>query len=137
MARNAILLAFDGPAAAEWAAELRAHAGGRDIRVWPDAIGNPADIAIACVWRPSAGLLARCTNLKAIINLGAGIDSLMSDPATPDVPIARWCTNLTSQLVEYVVHTLMHHRRQRFYDAQQRAALAGPDRRRPPRSQWA
>ena len=122
MAQNAVLLAFDGPAAGEWAAQLRAHADGRDIRVWPDAIGNLADIAMACVWRPPVGLLASCPHLRAIINLGAGVDWLMSDPSTPDVPIARVVhPNLTSQLVEYVVlHLLMHHRRQRLYDAQQR-----------------
>jgi len=122
MAPNAILLAFDGPNAAEWAAELCAHAGGRDIRIWPDTVGDPADIAVACVWRPPAGLLAHCTNLKAVINLGAGVDSLVNDPTTPEVPIARVVhPNLTSQLVEYVVlHTLIHHRRQRLYDAQQR-----------------
>jgi glyoxylate/hydroxypyruvate reductase A len=122
MARDAILLAFDGPAAAEWAAELRSHAAGRDIRVWADTTSNLADVAIACVWRPPQGLLKRCSNLRAIINLGAGVDWLMSDPSTPDVPIARVVhPNLTSQLVEYVVlHTLMHHRRQRLYDTQQR-----------------
>ena len=122
MAQNAVLLAFDGPAANEWAVELRAHAGGRDIRVWPDAIGDPGDITIACVWRSPAGLLAGCLDLRAIINLGAGVDWLLNDPSTPDVPIARVVhPNLTSQLVEYVVlHVLMHHRRQRLYDAQQR-----------------
>ncbi len=119
---TAILLAVEGPAAAEWLALLRADAVGRDIRVWPDAIGDPAGIGIACVWLPPRGLLARLPNLKAIINLGAGVDRLLTDPSLPDVPIARVVhPDLTSRVVEYVVlHVLMHHRRQRLYDAQQR-----------------
>ena len=85
---NAILLAFDGPGADQWAEVLRAQAPDRDLRVWPDAVGDPADIAVACVWRPPHGLLSRCANVKAIINLGAGVDWLFADPTTPNVPIA-------------------------------------------------
>jgi glyoxylate/hydroxypyruvate reductase A len=70
-------------------------------------------------------LLARLPNLRAIINLGAGVDHLLSDPALPDVPIARVAhADLTARVTEYVVlHVLMHHRRQRRYDMQQRARL--------------
>jgi len=64
-------------------------------------------------------------NLKAIINLGAGADHLLADPALPRVPLARVVhPDLTMRVVEYVVlHVLMHHRRQRRYDAQQRNKL--------------
>lgn len=119
---NAILVAVDGPAAGEWPALLRAHAGRRDVRVWPDAVGNPADVGYACVWLPPPGLLACFPNLKAILNLGAGVDRLLADADLPDVPIARVVhPDLTARVVEYVVlHVLMHHRRQRLYDAQQR-----------------
>lgn len=119
---SAILVAVDGPQAGEWADALRAHAGGRDIRVWPDAAGDPAAIAYACVWLPPHGLLAKFVNLKAIINLGAGVDHLLADPALPPVPVARAVhPDLAMRVTEYVVlHVLMHHRRQRFYDTQQR-----------------
>jgi glyoxylate/hydroxypyruvate reductase len=82
-------------------------------------------IAYACVWLPPSGLLARLPNLKAIINLGAGVDRLLADPSLPDVPIARVAhADLTMRVVEYVVlHVLMHHRRQRLYDAQQRGRV--------------
>ena len=78
---SAILVAVDGPQAGEWLDALRVHAKGRELRVWPDAIGDPADIAYACVWIPPHGLLAKFPNLKAIINLGAGVDHLLADPA--------------------------------------------------------
>jgi glyoxylate/hydroxypyruvate reductase A len=122
---SAILVAVDGPQAGEWVDALRPHAGGRALRVWPDQIGDPADIAYACVWNPPHGLLAGFPNLKAIVNLGAGVDHLLADPGLPPVPIARAVhPDLTLRVTEYVVlHVLMYHRRQRLYDAQQRQRL--------------
>ena len=119
---SAILVAVDGPQTGEWLDALRPHARGRELRVWPDAIGNPDDIAYACVWLPPHGLLAKFRNLKAIINLGAGVDHLLADPDLPEVPLARVAhPDLTRRVTEYVVlHVMMHHRRQRIYDAQQR-----------------
>ena len=86
---SAILVAVDGPQAGEWLDALRAHGRGRELRVWPDAVGSPDDIAYACVWLPPHGLLAKFRNLKAIINLGAGVDHLLADPHLPAVPMAR------------------------------------------------
>jgi glyoxylate/hydroxypyruvate reductase A len=122
---SAILVVVDGLQAGEWIAALRAYAKGRDVRAWPDAVGDIAEIVYACVWLPPHGLLARLPGLRAIINLGAGVDHLLADPALPDVPIARAVhPDLTSRVTEYVVlHVLMHHRRQRLYDAQQRQQL--------------
>ncbi len=122
---SAILLAVDAPQAGEWLDALRVHAGEHELRVWPGAIGNPDDIIYACVWNPPYGLLGRFRSLKAIINLGAGVDHLLADPDLPQVPIARVAhADLTKRVTEYVVlHVLMHHRRQRRYDAQQRARI--------------
>jgi glyoxylate/hydroxypyruvate reductase A len=122
---SAVLLAFNGAQAGEWLAALRSSARGREVRAWPNHVGDPTGIAYACVWLAPHGLLARLPNLKAVINLGAGADHLLADPVLPDVPIARVVhPDLTGRVVEYVVlHVLMHHRRQRTYDAQQRAWL--------------
>ena len=67
-------------------------------------------------------LLAAFPNLKAIFSLGAGVDDLLADPKLPEVPVVRIVDpDLTMRMTEYVVlHVLMHHRRQRLYDAQQR-----------------
>jgi glyoxylate/hydroxypyruvate reductase A len=125
---SAILIAVDGPQAAEWLTDLRAHAKTREFRIWPHAIGNPDDVAYACVWNPPHGFLAGFPNLKAIINLGAGVDHLLADPTLPRVPVARVAhADLTTRVTEYVVlHVLMHHRRQRLYDAQQLERLWRP-----------
>src|SRR5437763_1574118 len=80
-AMSALLLAVNGPQAGEWRDALRTHVKTRELRVWPDAVGNPDDIAYACVWNPPHGLLAGFPNLKAIINLGAGVDHVMADLA--------------------------------------------------------
>src|ERR1051326_1278246 len=99
---SAILLAVDGPQAGDWLDALRAHAKSRQLRVWPHAVGNPNDIAYRCVWRPPRGLLAGFPNLKVIINLGAGVDHVLADPALPRVPVARVAHNdLTTRVTEY------------------------------------
>jgi glyoxylate/hydroxypyruvate reductase A len=122
---SGILVAVSGPQTQDWPVAIRAVANGRDVRVWPDSVGNPADIAFACVWLAPHGLLAKFPNLRAIINLGAGVDHLLADPALPAVPIARVAhPDLTQRVTEYIVlHVLLHHRRQRLYDAQQRRQL--------------
>jgi glyoxylate/hydroxypyruvate reductase A len=119
---RAILCAVSGWDAQAWYARFSARAPERDIRLWPDHVGNPADIAYACVWRPPHGLLAQFKNLKAVLCLGAGVDALIADPDLPHVPIVRVVDpDLTMRMTEYVtLHVLLHHRRQRLYDEQQR-----------------
>jgi glyoxylate/hydroxypyruvate reductase A len=121
----AILLAITGWDPQGWNERFRALAPDRDIRLWPDRVGDPADVAYACAWKPPAGALANFANLKAIFSLGAGIDHLANDASLPDVPLVRIVDpDLTMRMTEYVaLHVLMIHRRQRLYDAQQRARL--------------
>jgi glyoxylate/hydroxypyruvate reductase A len=119
---SSILLAIMGWDPKGWEQRFRALAPQHDIRVWPDAVGDPASIRYACVWKPPAGLLAGFPNLKAIFSLGAGADDLLADPRLPNVPVVRIVDpDLTMRMTEYVVlHVLMCHRRQRLYDTQQR-----------------
>jgi glyoxylate/hydroxypyruvate reductase A len=60
-------------------------------------------------------------NLKAIFSLGAGVDTLLSQPDLPDVPIVRVVNpDLTRRMTEWVtLQALIHHRRQQAYDRQQ------------------
>jgi glyoxylate/hydroxypyruvate reductase A len=125
MQSNAILVAIDGPQAEGWIPLLKQRAHGHDLRFWPDAIGDKADIAYAFVWRPPPGLLASLPNLKAIINVGAGVDALLSDPTVPKLPLARVAhPDLTRRVVGYVVlHVLAYANRTWTYAAQQRARV--------------
>lgn len=117
----AILLAIEGWEPDAWRERFRAQAVGREVRLAPD-IGDPAKIEYACAWRPRPGLLATLPNLRAIFSLGAGVDHLLGDPKLPDVPIVRIVDpDLTARMTEYVVlHVLLHHRRMKLYETQQR-----------------
>lgn len=122
MPSGAIMLAIAGWQPQAWRVRFQALAPGRDIRLWSDDAGDPADVAYVCAWKPPHGLLATYPNVKAIFSLGAGVDFLLADPALPEVPIVRIVDpDLTMRMTEYVtLHVLMHHRRQRLYDEQQR-----------------
>jgi glyoxylate/hydroxypyruvate reductase len=118
---GAILLAVTGLDPTSWEARFRTLAPQRDIRLTA-GVRDPADITYACAWQAPRGLLAGLPNLQAIFSLGAGVDHLIADTTLPTVPIVRIVDpDLTMRMTEYVVlHVLMHHRRQRLYDAQQR-----------------
>jgi len=122
---RAILLAITSWDPDDWDQRFRALAPDRDIRLWPDRIGDPADIVHACAWKPPRGLLAGFPNLEVVFSLGAGVDHLLTDPSLPNVPVARIVDpDLTRRMSEYVaLHVLMHHRGQRRYDVQQRQRL--------------
>jgi glyoxylate/hydroxypyruvate reductase A len=119
---NALVLAITRWDPRSWAERFEALSPGRDIRIWPNRVGDRADIAYACAWMPPPGLLATFPQLQAIFSLGAGVDHLLADPSLPNCPLVRVVDpDLTMRMREYVtLHVLLHHRRQRCYDAQQR-----------------
>lgn len=80
------------------------------------------DIDYVLTFRPPAGFLKRLGNLKATFSLGAGVDGILIDPEYPrHVPLIRFVDRtLSSELAQYcVLHVLMHHRQQRFFDRAQ------------------
>lgn len=122
---STILLAIIGWDPKSWEQLFRTFAPQHEVRLWPEHTGIPADVTYACVWQPPRGALAEFKNLKAVFSLGAGVDTLLTDPMLPHVPIVRIVDNdLTMRMTEYVVmHTLMYHRHHRLYDAQQRVRI--------------
>ena len=70
---------------------MRALAPQRDIRLWPERLGDPADIAYACAWQAPRGLFAGLPRLKAIFSLGAGVDHLLARSAS--CPTCRSCAS--------------------------------------------
>jgi glyoxylate/hydroxypyruvate reductase A len=104
----------------------------RRVLLLPDAAFDPAEIHYAAVWKPGQGELAAFPNLRAIFNLGAGVDALMADSSLPKVPLVRVAVgDLTDRMTEYaVLHVLMHHRQELYLRACQR------EKRWAPRFQW-
>ena len=106
-----------------WTAAMNKVAPSLDVRIWPDKVGNPADIEYAAAWLPPPNVLKDLPNLKVIFSLGAGVDAILKDPTLPrDKPIVRVNDpDLTGRMAEYVVlHVLMHHRQQRRLDENQK-----------------
>lgn len=108
----------------DWERELKSRVPNLEIRVWPD-VGDVDEIDVALVWRPPRGDLMRYPNLRAILNIGAGVDYLLADPDLPEgVPIARMVDpGLTLQMSTYILHSVIrHHRRMDTFDQCQREA---------------
>ena len=119
-----VLFSSKSDDAARWRAELAARVPDLDFRVWPDEVGDRADIEFALVWGPKRGEMRRYPNLKAIFSLGAGVDHVLRDPDLPGgVPVVRLVdAGLTRGMVEYVLHWVLHyHREFHLYARDQRA----------------
>ncbi|CAN0255391.1 unnamed protein product [Phaeothamnion confervicola] len=101
---------FDDPA--DWGKHLREAMPGLDFRVWPE-VGNPADIEAALVWKAPEGELRRFPNLKLIINLGAGVDSIVKDRTLPEgIPIVRIADDEMSRMMsQFVLAAVLRHYR--------------------------
>ncbi|MCP3473697.1 glyoxylate/hydroxypyruvate reductase A [Bradyrhizobium sp. CCGUVB1N3] len=105
-----------------WKARFEAVCGDRRVVLLPDPDLDPAEVHYAAVWKPVPGTLGAFPNLRAIFNLGAGVDALMADKSLPDVPLVRVAVpDLTGRMTEYVVlHVLMHHRQELYLRQSQR-----------------
>lgn len=104
---------------------LKGHLPDQDIRVWPDAVGDPADIEVAVIGAPERGVLAGLPNLKAVLSLWAGVDSLLGDPTFPrHIPLARMVDPLLGvDMAHFAIHWVLHfHRGLHRYAAFQRKA---------------
>ncbi|WP_431820670.1 2-hydroxyacid dehydrogenase [Burkholderia sp. F1] len=113
--------------AGAWRAELAQALPEAELRAWQPGDTAAADYAL--VWRAPRELFAPRDGLRAIFNLGAGVDALLAleraHPGTlpPHVPLVRLeDSGMAQQMVEYVTHAVLRYLR-RFdeYAEQQRA----------------
>ncbi len=97
------------------------------FHVWPD-VGDVESVRYALVWNPPSGMLNKYPNLKAVLALGAGVDYLLADPGTPDVPVIRLLgAGLAPQMAEYAVYAVLHfHRAMPEYHVQQSKSVWQP-----------
>ncbi|WOH82710.1 glyoxylate/hydroxypyruvate reductase A [Bradyrhizobium sp. BEA-2-5] len=133
MGKGALALLINGGSenwsSERWKARFEAVCGDRRVVLLPDAGLDPAEVHYAAVWKPVPGDLGAFPNLRAIFNLGAGVDALMADNSLPDVPLVRVAVpDLTNRMTEYVVlHVLMHHRQELYLRESQRVKRWAPD----------
>lgn len=99
-----------------WQQRLQTQMPGRAVLLIDQASLQPEAVLYAAAWQAPPGALAQFPNLRAIFNLGAGVDALLADPTVPSaIPLIRVISpDLTARMVEYVVlHVLAVHRQSR------------------------
>jgi glyoxylate/hydroxypyruvate reductase A len=108
---------------AKWVGLATSSFGAVDVVVEGKSHYRPEEISYALSFRPPPGLLKTLPNLKAAFSLGAGVDGFLSDPDYPSyVPLVRFVDRtLSAEMAQYVLmHVLIRHRMQRFFDEAQR-----------------
>ncbi len=114
-----------------WRDALAAALPEATITVWPDIDPHP-DYVVA--WKPTAELFERIDAPRAIVNLGAGVDAMISLPTLPrGVPIYRLeDAGMAEQMAEYVTLAVLGaYREQRDYACAQRERRWAPRPRLP------
>jgi len=118
-----LLLAVPIAWAPLWTTPLSEIAPGLRVPVQGRDQYDPASVDYAFSFRPQPGFLKTLPNLKAVFSLGAGVDGFLADADYPrSVPLVRFVDRtLSREMAQYVVmHTLIHHRQQRFFERAQR-----------------
>lgn len=120
-----ILFVAGDPKPERWTAPIQEQLPDAEIFVWdPDGPAVDADYAI--VWQPPEALFEREKHLKAVFNLGAGIDGLLRIANLPqDLTIVRLeDAGMSVQMAEYVLHQLLEASRgMETYREQQREGV--------------
>lgn len=105
-----VVFCCTGTKAEPWLAGLRAALPAADVSEWAPG-APPADYAV--VWAPPQQFLDEQTGLKAMFNIGAGVDALMKLQLPPDVPVVRLDdAGMSVQMAEYVCHAVIRHFRE-------------------------
>lgn len=103
-----IVVYSEGGNPAAWLAAIAQHIP--NAQAWAWAPGAPqADYAL--VWRPPQQLLdEQGAGLKALFNMGAGVDGLLQLQLPANVPVVRLeDAGMAVQMAEYVCHAVIDH----------------------------
>ena len=93
-----------------WLEGLRAMLPGAELAVWEPGV-PAADYAV--VWSPPQALLDQQPGLKALFNIGAGVDALMKLRIPPTMRVVRLDdAGMSVQMAEYVCHAVIRHFRE-------------------------
>lgn len=93
-----------------WLAALRTALPQAEIEVWAPGAG-PADYAV--VWAPPQQFLDEQPQIKALFNIGAGVDALTQLKLPAQTRLVRLDdAGMSVQMAEYVTHALIRHFRE-------------------------
>jgi len=93
-----------------WLDAFRAAIPQAQVEEWQPGVA-PADYAV--VWRPPQQLFDEQPRLKAIMNMGAGVDALLEMNTPPGALIVRIDDGgMALQMAEFVCHALIRHFRE-------------------------
>ncbi|MGH9321229.1 MAG: 2-hydroxyacid dehydrogenase [Vicinamibacteria bacterium] len=112
MKASTLLFVCPGVSSEGWVRAIRSRLPELEVRVWPE-VGHTADVDYAFVWKHPAGLLRSFPNLKGILSLGAGVESILRDPELPPkVPVVRMVDpGLAVGMNEFVLMRVLHYHR--------------------------
>lgn len=107
-----LLYACSGVDSEAWLSALRHELPEVQIRE-SLAAGSGADVDFAFVWKQPPGLLRQLPNVRAVFTLGAGVESILSDPELPaGVPLIRMVDpGLAAGMNEFVLMRVLHYHR--------------------------
>ena len=120
-----ILFVAGDPKPERWTVPIKELLPEAEVYVW-DPEGPAVDADYAIVWQPPEALFERETHLKAVFNLGAGIDGLLKVANLPEaLTVVRLeDAGMSVQMAEYVLHQLLEASRgMETYREQQRQSL--------------
>lgn len=96
----------------EWRDALQPHLEPYVRMENADAVTDPEKVRFALVWQPPKGFFARFPNLELVINLGAGVDRLVSRDDLPNVPIIRLSDpEMGRMMAGFVLFAVLRHAR--------------------------
>ncbi|WP_458526125.1 2-hydroxyacid dehydrogenase [Onishia taeanensis] len=95
-----------------------------------------ADYLVA--WQPPGWLLEEQTGLKGIMNLGAGVDALLTNPSLPPgVPIVKLRdAGMAGPMIDYVRYAVLHFQRDFDRYAHQQGRLQWQPQPLVPKAEW-
>ncbi len=103
-----VLFVAGDPKPERWTRPIQEHLPDAEVIAW-DPNGGTVNADYAIVWQPPAALFEREPGLKAVFNLGAGVDGLMALPyLPPELTVVRLeDAGMSAQMAEYVLHQVV------------------------------
>ncbi|EPB6391096.1 2-hydroxyacid dehydrogenase [Escherichia coli] len=77
-----------------------------------ETVQKPDEVHYALAWKPPRGFFAPYRNLRLLVNLGAGVDSLVGRNDLPDIPIIRLSDpDMARMMASYVLFAVLRYAR--------------------------